>query len=148
MFLLSQEARHEFLRRSNEIFAKRSKTNYEKEWSADYIEYRDQLFTTTTTAAATTDQQSEVSSSQGSRSASLIGNNQQVEYGPGPSSAPNYIPPRDQYPGSEIVRPADSNELFVRPETFNGVKLLPRQWLDQHEKAAIANGWSDAAKTK
>lgn len=35
------------------------------------------------------------------------------------------------------------NELVIRPEPFDGVKPNPRKWLDNYERAARANGWSD-----
>lgn len=70
------------------------------------------------------------------------------------SSAVNAIPTSNSYQVSfnnsisEVVKPADLNRLFVRPETFNGVKPPPRQWLDQYEKAALSNELTDLAKVK
>jgi len=122
------------VRKSQEIFTKRNKINYEKEWLADYIEHQAKLFEAPPPAH-----------SPPSSRASPVGNqyseheveeDQQLEYGPGPSSH------------QEEVRPADLNKLFVRPEPFNGIKPPARQWLDQYEKAATANNWTDAAKIK
>lgn len=74
-------------------------------------------------------------------SASNVEPGSEVEYGPASFDAASQSRP-------EFIRPADFNRLFVRPETFNGVRPPPRQWLDQYEKAAISNGWSDTAKVK
>lgn len=35
------------------------------------------------------------------------------------------------------------NELVLKPEVFDGVKPQPRRWIDDCEKAARANAWTD-----
>ncbi|CAA2962364.1 uncharacterized protein LOC110893025, partial [Olea europaea subsp. europaea] len=141
---ISLEGRQEFTRKCREIFAKRNKTAYEKDWLNDYMEHQDQLFSTTVKPP------SQHGSDPISYSNSQIEEGDEVEYGPEnrhhqprPASPPRY----HRY-DTEEVKPADLNKLFVKPETFNGVKPSARQWLDQYEKAATSNGWSDNAKVK
>jgi transposase InsO family protein len=40
------------------------------------------------------------------------------------------------------------NELVIKPETFNGYKPKPRDWIDAYEEAFIANDWPEATAIK
>lgn len=141
---LTPAARQEFVRRSRELFAKRNKTNYEKEWLADYMENQDAFFMASETALRSRH------SSRNSGTSSQMGDARELEYRMPPMEPPSHIhvPHREPFPNDEVVRPADLNKLFVKPETFNGIKPPPRQWLDQYEKAAFSNGWTETAKIK
>lgn len=40
------------------------------------------------------------------------------------------------------------NELVLKPETFDGINPQPRKWIDDYEKAAKTNNWTDEITTK
>lgn len=150
---ISLEARREFVRRSKEIFMKRDKTNYEKDWLAGYMEHQEELMKIPV-GLGMSRHPCQNSLVQASYSSSRIEATQEVEYDPtaigqqpaGSREVSHF--PRGPYLDEEVVRPADLNRLFVKSEAFDGIRPPPRQWLDQYEKAAISNGWSDAAKVK
>lgn len=165
---ITPEARREFIRKSQELFAKRNKTNYEKNWLSDYVAHQEGLLQAPMTTGA---QQGSSGHSSRDEFCSHFETGNETEAANGrairntstPHAAaghqfqpPQFQPPQFQSPsnfpmptfGQEIVRPADLNKLFVKPETFDGIQPPPRQWLDQYEKAAFSNGWSDTAKIK
>jgi len=51
-------------------------------------------------------------------------------------------------PKEEPIPKIRLNELIIRPETFDGTKPPPRQWLDDYERAAHANGWRERTMVK
>jgi len=61
------------------------------------------------------------------------------------NAPPIAIRPRDI---KEAIPKIRLNELIIRPETFDGTKPPPRQWLDDYERAANANGWTEKTMVK
>ena len=43
------------------------------------------------------------------------------------------------------IKPIKLNELVLKPQSFDGRKPSPRQWIDEYERAARANGWSESS---
>lgn len=75
-----------------------------------------------------------------------IAQNQETD---APKLPPRNTPPQQAANCWQIDDPQiNINELVIRPEVFNGYKPKPRQWLEDYEFAATANGWSDKAKAK
>lgn len=143
-FAMKPQVRDEFIRKSQELHAIKNKDKYTKEWIADYLENQSVLLAPPNLPPA----RRQSFQSEANEYACANNHDQDQAYGSAVYSQPPARPPRANLLGSEIVRPADLNKLFVRPETFDGIKPPPRQWLDQYEKAASSNEWSDAAKVK
>lgn len=157
---VTPEIRESFFAKNLELQNKVGKrSNYENAWLKDFAANQRALYNVVAEEANSR------RSSQGSRTPS-IQENMEADYEPlghrltserRPQS--EYYPPYPQTyrktlgvtrPGfpEEDIRPVDLNKLFVRPDSFNGTKPPPRVWLDQYEKAADDNGWSEHAKVR
>jgi len=76
----------------------------------------------------------------------LSAENLSTNNGLGPRS--DYATPRKPILSQREIPPIKVNELVKKPESFDGHKPPARKWLDDFEKAADVNGWSDQQMVK